>query len=87
MPELRIKTESWTRESHGLYDFEGTEVERSAFRLRGSQALIRNESSVRAQTVEGESLEEGDQGLAEEDRDKIIARFQYHDNSYWVYQK
>jgi len=29
IPELRVHSETWTRESHGLYDFEGNEVETS----------------------------------------------------------
>jgi hypothetical protein len=36
IPELRIKTESWTRESHGLYDFEGTEIETKTYKLKGN---------------------------------------------------
>ena len=46
MPELRIQTSTWTRESHGLYDFEGVEIERKFFKVKGNQRVFRHESEV-----------------------------------------
>jgi len=46
MPELRIQTSTWTRESHGLYDFEGEEIERKFFKVKGNQRVFRYENEV-----------------------------------------
>jgi len=44
--ELFIRTSTWTRESHGLYDFEGKDVQLRSFKIKGSQFIYRKESEV-----------------------------------------
>ena len=46
LAELRIHSKTWTRESHGLYDFEGTEVEYKFFKMKGNLRISRTESDV-----------------------------------------
>lgn len=46
IPELRVSTETWTRESHGLYDFEGNEINNANFSLRGSHNIKRADSTI-----------------------------------------
>lgn len=51
MPEVLIRTITWTRESHGLFDFEVKESERKLyekkqFRIKGNHRVFRSESDV-----------------------------------------
>jgi len=46
VPELRVISETWTRESHGLYDFEGNEVQGATYALRGSHLIQRVHSTI-----------------------------------------
>ena len=51
MPEVSIRTITWTRESHGLFDFEVKESERKLyekkqFKMKGSHRVYRAESEV-----------------------------------------
>ena len=57
MPELNIRATTWTRESHGLYDFEGTETEKKQFKIKGNHRVFRLESDVRMEMVEDENFE------------------------------
>ena len=52
LPEIRINSVTWTRESHGLFDFEGTEIEKKHFRVRGNQRISRYESDVQISATE-----------------------------------
>ena len=87
IPELRIKAESWTRESHGLYDFEGTETETKYYKLKGNVRFSRSESRVTADYVTQDNFEEQESHLLPSERDSVIARFLYRNNSYWMYHK
>lgn len=51
-PELRVSTETWTRESHGLYDFEGNEVNLKSFALKGTHTIARNDSTIYVKPIE-----------------------------------
>lgn len=51
MPELKIKTESWIRESHGLYDYEGTELEVLNYTLKGNQRFKRTDAKVTVEQI------------------------------------
>lgn len=56
VPEINIRTITWTRESHGLFDFEIKETERKLyekkqFKLKGSHRVYRAESEVSAEFV------------------------------------
>ena len=57
MPEVVIQTMTWTRESHGLFDYEVKESERKLFekkqfRVKGSQRIFRHESEVTTETTD-----------------------------------
>ena len=88
MPELIINAETWTRESHGLYDFEGTETQQISIRLKGSHRIIRNDSKISAtQVPDLQTFEISEKALSDEDKEGVIARCLYRDNSYWIYHK
>lgn len=88
IPELLVSVETWTRESHGLYDFEGTEIQKISLKLKGSHRISRDDSKVSAEKVsEDQTFEECEKALNNEDKDKVIARLLYRDNSYWIYHK
>ena len=46
IPEALIYSTTWTRESHGLFDFEGKEIVSKQFRIKGSHRIFRTESDV-----------------------------------------
>jgi hypothetical protein len=46
IPYLRIRTETWVKESHGLYDYEGTELEVQNFTTSGNQRFKRLETKI-----------------------------------------
>ena len=51
MPEMQIRTITWTRESHGLFEFAVKESERKLFekkqfKIKGNHLILRNESDV-----------------------------------------
>ena len=75
LPELRITSDTWTRESHGLYDFDGTETQ---FKISGSHNVIRQEHTVRP--IAAPKFEHDNQN-------EVIARCLYRQGSYWVYHK
>jgi hypothetical protein len=50
-PELRIQSDTWTRESHGLYDFDGTETSQTHFKLSGTYNILREEHNVTSDPV------------------------------------
>ena len=39
---ISVKTSTWTRDSHGLYDYESTDIKKSEFQLRDIGILTRN---------------------------------------------
>lgn len=41
-----MSTETWTRESHGLYDFEGNEVNTANFSIKGTHNISRSDSTI-----------------------------------------
>jgi hypothetical protein len=43
---------TWTRESHGLFDFEGVETEKKFFKLKGNSRIFRYESDVQVRCEE-----------------------------------
>ena len=74
MPEVNIRATTWTRESHGLYDFEGTETERKLFKVKGNHRVFRVESDVRLENVESDRFEQTEYALDDKMREKIVAR-------------
>jgi hypothetical protein len=78
IPQLVIKSETWTKESHGLYDFDNTEVNQVSFALRGSHIINRTDSTVMVQPSEN---------FEGTDTDQVIARALYKNNSYWLFHK
>jgi len=87
IPELRIQTSTWTRESHGLYDFEGEEIERKFFKVKGNQRVFRYESEVEIKHSDHNNFYEQEQQMAETDREKIVARILNFNGNYWIYHK
>ena len=49
-----LSAETWTRESHGLFDFEGTETQHVNLRLKGSHRIVRHDSNLVATKVNEE---------------------------------
>ena len=47
--ELTVKAVTWTKESHGLFDFEGLDTERKIFKLKGTHRFYRYENAVEAE--------------------------------------
>ena len=69
MPEVNIKTITWTRESHGLFDFEVKESERKLFekkqfKIKGSHHLFRNESEVTTDITASNGFEQIEEGMS-----------------------
>ena len=87
MPELKINTSTWTRESHGLYDYEGTEIEKKAFKIKGNIRVQRFESDVRVTSLDNANFEKTEETLPQEEKDKIVARLMIRDGNYWIYHK
>ena len=87
LPELRIQTSTWTRESHGLYDFEGVEIERKSFRVKGNQRVFRHESEVEIRATELNNFYEQEQQMSADERERIVARILYFNSHYWIYHK
>jgi len=74
-----IKTITWTRESHGLFDFEVKESERKLFekkqfKIKGSHRIFRAESDVTAESVTSHNLERAEDLMKPEKKDSIISR-------------
>lgn len=62
-PELRISSETWTRESHGLYDFEGNEVTQNKFCIKGSHNFNRADSDIYLTAISAnKNFEENEEG-------------------------
>jgi len=92
MPEVSIRTITWTRESHGLFDFEVKESERKLFekkqfKIRGSHRLYRSESDVYTELSYNENFENLEKKMGQETKDKIIARLMHQSGAYWVFHK
>jgi hypothetical protein len=87
MPEMRILVKTWTRESHGLYDFEGTEVEERNFKAKGNLRISRNESDVQIRQTDYNNFYEQEKGMPEEERERIVARVLSFNGNYWIYHK
>lgn len=92
MPEVAIKTITWTRESHGLFDYEIKEndaklFEKKQFRFKGSHRVFRAESNVTTEHCTSEAFEQAEEKLAQERRDQIIARMMHKNGAYWIYHK
>ena len=92
MPEVNIRTVTWTRESHGLFDFEVKESERKLFekkqfKIKGSHRIFRAESDVTAELCTSRSFEPGEEKMSQDYKDLIIARLLHQNGSYWVFHK
>ena len=88
--ELFIRTSTWTRESHGLYDFEGKDVQLRSFKIKGSQFIYRKESEVNIEQVNNYSkmrFNEDEDGMITEKRDTIIGRILIKDGKYWLFHR
>lgn len=89
---MQIRTITWTRESHGLFDFEVKESERKLFekkqfKIKGNHLILRNESDVVAEQVNTSSFEQNEITMKQEKKDSIISRLIHQNGSYWVYHK
>ena len=49
---LTAKTVTWTRESHGLFDFEGQDIIRKQFKIQGSHRIYRDENQVDVEAID-----------------------------------
>ena len=83
---------TWTRESHGLFDYEVKESERKLFekkqfKVKGTHRVFRNESDVTFDQTENNQFEQGEKKMPEDQRDKVIARLMHQNGSYWVFHK
>ena len=92
MPEVNIRTITWTRESHGLFDFEVKESERKLFekkqfKIKGSHRIYRHESEVSSELTTNKNFQASENKMSQEQRDRIIARLMYQSNTYWVFHK
>lgn len=90
MDELHIKSSTWTRESHGLYDFEGKDVQCKSFKVKGSQFIFRKDSEVDVAMVSNYSkmrFQEDEESMAAEKRDNIIGRILIKDGKYWLFHR
>lgn len=89
MPVLKIKADSWTRESHGLYDFEGSDIVRRTLSMYSSGWLNRAESSVEVTPfAQGAvNFEAEERALSPEQQQLIIARVLYSEGSYWLFHR
>ena len=92
MPEVTIRTITWTRESHGLFDFEVKESERKLFekkqfKLKGSHRIYRSESEVTTELADSNQFELREATFSSELKDKVIARMLQLNGTYWVFHK
>ena len=93
MPEVLIKTITWTRESHGLFDFEVKESERKLFekkqfKLKGSHRIMRAESEVTTEYVDNNNdFEKNEETMRAEKKESIVSRLIHQNGSYWVFHK
>ena len=53
---LTAKTVTWTRESHGLFDFEGQDIVRKQFKIKGSHRFYRDENTVEVDSADGPDI-------------------------------
>ena len=83
-----VRTVTWTRESHGLFDFEGTEIVRKQFKIKGSHRFFRKQNEVEASAADRLDVFETQEVKMEQDHvDNIIARTFYNNGQYWIYHK
>ena len=92
LPEVNIRTITWTRESHGLFDFEVKESERKLFekkqfKIKGHHRLYRSESDVYTELSYNENFENLEKKMSSEATDKIIARLMHQNGSYWIFHR
>ena len=92
VPDVQIKTITWTRESHGLFDFEVKESERKLFekkqfKIKGNNLIMRAESDVATEQVFTNNFELNEVTMEAEKRDSIISRMVHQNGSYWLYHK
>ena len=92
MPEVLIRTITWTRESHGLFDFEVKESERKLyekkqFRIKGSHRVFRAESEVTVDLSHTNNFEKSEEQMNQHYKDLVIARLMHLNGSYWIFNK
>ena len=97
MPEVDIRAVTWTRESHGLFDFEQKESERRLYlkkqykRVKGTYHFLRDESDLTIEAVDQDknyqTFEQVEEVMCSEKRESIIARMLYQDGAYWLFHK
>jgi hypothetical protein len=84
--ELHITAFTWTRESHGLYDYEGTEVDKKQWTMRGNLRVCRDETYLSVQESDSNFYQQ-EQNMLEAQKEQIIARVLNINENYWVYHK
>ena len=93
MPEVMLKTTTWTRESHGLFDYEVKESERKVlfekkqFKLKGTHRIYRAESEVTAEFSQGSQFEQDEDNMSQAAKDTIVARLMQREGAYWLFHK
>jgi len=93
MPEVNIRSVTWTRESHGLFDYEVKESERKVlfekkqFKLKGTHRIYRAESEVTAEFSAGTSFEQDEDNMGQAAKDRIVARLMHREGAYWLFHK
>eukprot|EP00347_Sterkiella_histriomuscorum_P023422 403334699 len=82
-PELIIKTITWQRDSHGLFDYECKDNERKQLKAIGSFSLMRNEVNIDVK------YDEEDNQLEESKEEEIpqtqIAKIVEKNGGYWMF--
>lgn len=84
---MTIKSTTWTKESHGLFDFEGTEIEIKNFKVEGNLRLSRYSSDVQITQLENGNFFEMEKAMDEADKEAIVARVLNFNGNYWIYHK
>ena len=77
-PQLVIHSETWAKESHGLYDFDCQETTKEYFSLQGTHTVSRTDNQL---SLQSKSTFQNDKN------DAVIARLLYRQGQYWIYHK
>ena len=79
-----IKLETWSRESHGLFDYENNNTSKKVIHVSGTSSMFRTKFNeiISLPEIDGES------GYHRNDYPSPpILHFLRHQNSYWIYHK
>jgi len=82
-PEILIKTSTWNRDSHGLFDYEGRECQKKQLKTSGTLTLARHETNVMIEDEEYKLLL--DQLAPESKKPQQIARLIEKNGEHWIF--